>query len=83
VCAERLNEPRIWVAIRNFFVFHLLRRYPSWFGWLPAHAQKLALARDRLPDGTEETEEERARAVGAGQGHSPAMRPSVWARRRA
>jgi cardiolipin synthase len=54
VCADRLNEPRIWVAIRNFFVFHLLRRFPAWAGWLPAHTPKLAHARDRLPDGTEE-----------------------------
>jgi len=60
VCAERLNEPRIWVAIGNFFIFHLLRRYPAWSGWLPAHAQKLAQAHDRLPDGTEDTASERA-----------------------
>jgi cardiolipin synthase len=53
VCADRLNEPRLWVMVRNFFVFHLLRRFPSWAGWLPAHTPKLAQARDRLPDGTE------------------------------
>ena len=52
VCAEKLSEPRLWVAIRNFFVFHLLRRFPAWAGWLPAHTPKLAEARDRLPDGT-------------------------------
>ena len=53
VFADKLNEPRIWVAVRNFFVFHLLRRFPAWAGWLPAHTPKLARARDRLPDGTE------------------------------
>jgi cardiolipin synthase len=60
VCADRLNEPRIWVAVRNFFVFHLLRRFPAWAGWLPAHTPKLAQARDRLPDGTEPAGEHRA-----------------------
>jgi len=53
VCQDKLNEPRLWVSIRNFFVFHLLRRFPAWAGWLPAHSPKLAEARDRLPDGTE------------------------------
>ncbi len=54
VCAEKLNEPRIWVVIRNFFLFHLLRRFPAWSGWLPAHTPRLARAIDRLPDGTEQ-----------------------------
>jgi cardiolipin synthase len=53
VFADKINEPRLWVAIRNFFVFHLLRRFPAWAGWLPAHTPRLARARDRLPDGTE------------------------------
>ena len=48
-----------------------------------AAASGSAAADNRLPDGTEETEDERAGATGPGQGHSPAMRPSVWARRRA
>ena len=53
VCAEKLGGPRFWVEIRNVFVFHLLRRFPAWAGWLPAHTPKLAQARDCLPDGTE------------------------------
>jgi len=57
VCAEKLNEPRLWVAVRNFFVFHLLRRFPAWAGWLPAHSPKIARARDRLPDGSEPVQE--------------------------
>jgi cardiolipin synthase len=60
VCAEKLNEPRLWVAIRNFFVFHLLRRFPAWAGWLPAHEPRLAEARDRLPDRTEPRQEPHA-----------------------
>ena len=53
VRAEELNESRIWVALRNMFVFHLLRRFPAWAGWLPAHSPKLARAHSRLPDGRE------------------------------
>jgi cardiolipin synthase len=71
VCQEKLNEPRLWVAIRNFFVFHLLRRFPAWAGWLPAHTPKLAEARDRLPDGTEPWHEARD-AVAAETRHEPA-----------
>jgi cardiolipin synthase len=61
VSADKLNEPRIWVSIRNFFVFHLLRRFPAWAGWLPAHTPRLARARDRLPDGTEPPAERETR----------------------
>lgn len=35
--AADLDKPTLWQSVRNFFVFHLLRRYPSWAGWLPAH----------------------------------------------
>lgn len=37
-----------WVNIRSFFVFHLLRRYPAWFGWLPVHTPRMTLA-ETLP----------------------------------
>lgn len=37
-----------WVSIRSFFVFHLLRRYPAWFGWLPVHTPHMTLA-EKLP----------------------------------
>lgn len=38
----------LWVSIRSFFVFHLLRRYPAWFGWLPVHTPRMTLA-ERMP----------------------------------
>ena len=53
VRAEDLKESRVWVAVRNFFVFHLVRRFPAWAGWLPAHSPKLARAHSRLPDRSE------------------------------
>lgn len=38
----------LWVMVRSFLVFHLLRRYPAWFGWLPVHTQRLTLS-EKLP----------------------------------
>ena len=28
-------------TVRSFFIFHLLRWYPAWAGWLPAHAPRI------------------------------------------
>jgi cardiolipin synthase len=36
---------RFWDALTQPLVFHCLRRFPSWAGWLPAHAPKIALAK--------------------------------------
>ncbi len=41
-------ETGLWVRVRSFFVFHLLRRYPAWFGWLPAHTPRLTPAEKLL-----------------------------------
>lgn len=38
----------LWVMVRSFLVFHLLRRYPAWFGWLPVHTPRLTLS-EKLP----------------------------------
>lgn len=42
-----LPEASPWRLVRSFFVFHLLRLYPSWAGWLPAHQPRLTPA-DKL-----------------------------------
>jgi len=42
VNASDLTEWSTWRLVRSFFVFHLLRWYPSWAGWLPRHAPRLA-----------------------------------------
>lgn len=39
-----IKESGRWRVIRSFFLFHLLRRYPAWGGWFPAHAPRLTLA---------------------------------------
>ena len=46
-----IEESGRWRVIRSFFLFHLLRRYPAWGGWFPAHAPRLTLAHplDALP----------------------------------
>ncbi|WPC66403.1 cardiolipin synthase ClsB [Rhodoferax ferrireducens] len=36
-------ETGLWVRLRSFLVFHLLRHYPAWFGWLPVHTPRLTL----------------------------------------
>jgi cardiolipin synthase len=36
-----LKEAGWWRVARGYILFHLLRRYPSWLGWLPAHAPKI------------------------------------------
>ncbi|HEY8609088.1 MAG TPA: cardiolipin synthase ClsB [Noviherbaspirillum sp.] len=41
--AEDLREPHLWRKLRSFVLFHVLRKYPSWAGRLPAHAPRLAL----------------------------------------
>ncbi len=39
---EEVRETGVWAAVRSFFVFHLLRRYPMWAGWLPLHTPRLS-----------------------------------------
>lgn len=41
---EGLEEPRWWRVLRSVLVFHVLRRYPAWAGWLPAHQPRLTPA---------------------------------------
>lgn len=44
-----LNEPSWWRLMRSFVLFHFLRRYPAWVGWLPAHQPHVASAQEILP----------------------------------
>ncbi|CAN5331441.1 cardiolipin synthase ClsB [soil metagenome] len=38
-------EPRTpWRVTVSFLLFHLLRRFPSWVGWLPAHTPRITAA---------------------------------------
>jgi cardiolipin synthase len=48
ITARDVAETGPWVSVRSFLVFHLLRRYPAWFGWLPAHTPRLAAAENLL-----------------------------------
>lgn len=43
ISAERLPARNVFHLIRSFFVFHFLRRYPAWAGWLPAHVPKVVV----------------------------------------
>ncbi|MEO8388924.1 MAG: cardiolipin synthase ClsB [Polaromonas sp.] len=44
-----LMESTWWRSVRSYFVFHLLRRYPAWAGWLPAHAPRITPASSASP----------------------------------
>lgn len=49
--ATDLRESRTWQQVRSVFLFHFLRRFPAWAGWLPAHAPKLAsFPSSKIPD---------------------------------
>lgn len=41
---EELGESSTWRLVRSYFVFHVLRRYPSWARLLPTHAARLTPA---------------------------------------
>lgn len=48
IMASDVAQTGLWVGLRSFLVFHLLRHYPAWFGWLPVHTPRLTLA-EKLP----------------------------------
>ncbi|GAB3360831.1 cardiolipin synthase ClsB [Lysobacter tyrosinilyticus] len=36
---------RFWQVLARPLLFHCLRRFPTWAGWMPAHTQRIALAK--------------------------------------
>ncbi|MBT2335821.1 cardiolipin synthase ClsB [Variovorax paradoxus] len=42
--ADLENEWSGWRLVRSFFIFHFLRWYPSWLGWLPRQVPRLTRA---------------------------------------
>lgn len=53
-----------WRLVRSFFIFHFLRWYPSWLGWLPRQVPRLTLA--EATDLAEKREAERAKGTDNG-----------------
>jgi cardiolipin synthase len=49
-----------WRLVRSFFIFHFLRWYPSWLGWLPRQVPRLT------PAEAIELAEKREKREGAG-----------------
>jgi cardiolipin synthase len=41
MCADRSPRGRVWHMTVGFLVFHFLRHFPAWAGWLPAHKPRL------------------------------------------
>jgi cardiolipin synthase len=50
---EDLKENGAWRQVRGFFLYHLLRRYPQWAGWLPAHTPRLMPAHLDIEGGSD------------------------------
>jgi cardiolipin synthase A/B len=48
VTPEHVPPQTLWRSIGNWFVFHILRHFPRWAGWIPAHRPRIASV---LPDG--------------------------------
>jgi cardiolipin synthase len=48
--ASELSEWSSWRLVRSFFIFHFLRWYPRWAGWLPRHAPRLQSAEALLAE---------------------------------
>lgn len=42
IALERIVHGYFWRAPLIFLIFHFLRHFPSWVGWLPAHSPTLA-----------------------------------------
>lgn len=43
---------RFWHVVMRPLLFHFLRRFPDWAGWLPAHTPRVALAKPPGPGAT-------------------------------
>jgi cardiolipin synthase len=60
VQAADLSEWSAWRLVRSFFIFHLLRWYPSWVRWLPRHAPRLHPLEAAPPRGSGATQTDAA-----------------------
>lgn len=59
--ASDLSEPKAWQQVRSVILFHVLRRFPAWAGWLPAHAPRLASFQpSKIPKGANRVHEKAA-----------------------
>ncbi|VVP60071.1 cardiolipin synthase ClsB [Pseudomonas fluorescens] len=41
MCVDTAPRGRIWHMTVGFLVFHFLRHFPAWAGWMPAHKPRL------------------------------------------
>ncbi|MBX6316825.1 cardiolipin synthase ClsB [Pigmentiphaga sp.] len=62
--SARDTRPRSrWRMATSFIVFHFLRRFPAWAGWLPAHAPRLEKV-EPGPSRPTETPDAHSREIG-------------------
>jgi len=46
---QHLDDWSGWRLVRSFFIFHLMRWYPTWAGWLPQHAPRVERVKPGQP----------------------------------
>ena len=56
--SQQLGDWSGWRLVRSFLIFHLMRWYPAWVGWLPRHAPRLQRveAGELAPNGSTQTD---------------------------
>jgi cardiolipin synthase A/B len=69
ILIDDIEESGRWRVIRSFFLFHLLRRYPAWGGWFPAHAPRLTLAHPLEVEPSRGDSDNRCRVVSTDAAH--------------
>ena len=53
IAAHTLEAPSAWRLVRSVLVFHILRHYPAWAGWLPTHRPQLTPAEQLIKAGAD------------------------------
>lgn len=56
ITREEMPRPTLWETLRWTFVYHALRRFPSWAGLVPAHAQKVVVVPPPAQGGMDQVE---------------------------
>ena len=55
IAHEGMRRGTLWRLTLGFVIFHVLRRFPAWLGWLPAHTPHLAMVTSQKKRGRDES----------------------------
>lgn len=62
IAPEGARRGALWRLTLGFVIFHVLRRFPAWLGWLPAHTPHLATVHSPQAQRDESGDVEQGRA---------------------